>query len=438
MKFALRFASFLTALAACVALWSDTACGADWPAFRGPNGLGTSAEKGLPTTWSEKQNVLWRSELPGPGTSSPVVVGDRIYLTCYSGYALDAASPGDKQKLMRHVISLDRATGAVKWQKEFAPLEEESDYSGGNNTWHGYASSTPVSDGKLLYIFFGASGVYALDLADGTEKWHVQVGTKTNGWGSGNSPILFENLLIVNASVESSSMRALDKATGSEVWRVDDLKGARNTPLIVEVAGGSPELVVSVPGSPRGSIIAYDPKTGKELWRSRGIPDGGYVCPSLIAIEGVVYAIGGRKNTALAVRAGGRGDVSESHILWETAKGSNVSSPVYYQGNLYWVHEKQGTAICLDAKTGEVVYEKRLEPRPGIVYSSMTVADGKLYATSQHAGTFVLAAKPEFELLAHNVFADDENRANACLAVNGNQLLLRNDRYIYCLGQQAK
>jgi hypothetical protein len=313
----------------------------------------------------------------------------------------------------------------------------ESDYSGGNNSWHGYASSTPASDGRRLYVFFGASGVYCLNLADGAEVWHAEVGSKTAGWGSGNSPVLFEDLLIVNASVESDALIALNKQTGEEVWRVGRVRGARNTPIVVPTPDGGAELIVSTAGNPEGSIIAFDPKTGTELWRCRGIPDGGYVCPSVVAHEGVIYAIGGRRNTALAVRAGGRGDVTDSHVLWRTGKGSNVSSPVYHQGHLYWIHERQGIAFCLDAKTGETVYQERLDPRPGVVYSSITAADGKLYAVSQHNGTYVLAAKPEFELLAHNAFADDDNRANASLAVHAGQLLLRNDRYIYCIGRKG-
>ena len=139
------------------------------------------------------------------------------------------------------------------------------------------------------------------------------------------------------------------------------------------------------------------------------------------------------RTPAIAVRAGGRGDVTDSHVIWKTNKGSNVSSPVLYAGHLFWMHEKQGIAFCLNAKTGEVAYEKRIEPRPGIVYSSVTAADGKIYASSQHDGTFVWAAKPEFEFLACNKFDDDDSRTNACLAVVNGQLLLRNDRYLYCI-----
>jgi hypothetical protein len=146
-----------------------------------------------------------------------------------------------------------------------------------------------------------------------------------------------------------------------------------------------------------------------------------------------VYAIGGRKNTAIAVRAGGRGDVTETHRLWETGKGSNVSSPVYRAGHIYWVHESRGIAYCLNATTGETVYEKRLTPRPRLIYSSVTFGDGKLYCLSQDLGTYVIAAQPEFELLAHNVL-DDDTRANASIVVSDSQLLLRNDRHLYCIG----
>ena len=133
------------------------------------------------------------------------------------------------------------------------------------------------------------------------------------------------------------------------------------------------------------------------------------------------------------MRAGGRGDVSDTHILWTVGKGSNVAAPAYHEGRLYWVHEKQGTFICLDAKTGDIIFEERVEPRPGIVYSSVTVADGKIYAVSQHDGTFVFDAGTAFKQLAQNKF-DDDHRANACLAVDRNQLLLRDDGNLYCLG----
>ncbi len=412
---------------------SVLASAADWNRFRGPSGLGLSGEQGLPTEWSSSKNIAWKAKLPGPGTSSPIVVGDRIYLTSYTGYALTEDKPGDVEKLMRQVICLERATGQIVWTKEIPAKQPESAYSGGNNTWHGYASSTPTADDKHLYVFFGKSGVFAFNLTDGSQVWHAEVGDQTKGWGSANSLVLFENLLIVNASIESGSLRALDKSTGKEVWKADGIRGSWNTPILVTTATGSTELVVSLPGNPDGKIAAFDPRTGEPLWTCRGIPDGGYICPSVIAHEGVVYAIGGRKNTAIAVKAGGKGDVTDTHEVWRVNKGSNVASPVYHDGCLYWMHEKQGTMIGLDAKTGTVLFEERVSPRPGICYSSITVADGKIYAVSQHAGTFVFAAGKEFKQLANNTF-DEDHRANASLAIDRGQLLLRDDAYLYCIG----
>lgn len=410
-----------------LALSASLAHAADWLQFRGPGGLAISEEKGLPSKWTATENVLWKLELPGPGTSSPIVIGDRIYLTCYSGYALDQKEPGDQKNLLRHVVCVDRKTGKLAWSKEFKPELPESNYGPGNDGWHGYASSTPVSDGKHLFVFFGRSGVYCLDL-EGNQVWQAGVGTRTNGWGSGNSPVLHENLVIVNASVESNTMFALDKTSGKEVWKTEKMSGCRSTPILVKTADAKMELVVNQPEA----VVGYDPATGKELWRAEGIPDKGYVCPSPVAHDGVVYVIGGRKNTAIAVRAGGRGNVNETHVLWRSDAGSNVSSPVFYEGNLYWVHERQGLANCLNGKTGEKIYQERLEPRPGVVYSSILAADGKLYCLSQHNGVYVLAAGPKFQLLSVNPL--DDARLNASPAVVDGQLLIRNDKHLYCIG----
>jgi hypothetical protein len=414
---------------------------ADWTQFRGPGGLGKSSDTGLPVKWSATENVVWRTPLQGPGTSSPIVLKDRIYLTCYTGYGVSQNEPGDMAELARHVVCLDRKTGKTLWKKEFKSEGRESRYQG-RLQLHGYASSTPTTDGEFLYVFFGRSGVYCLKIADGTQVWHTSVGERTAGWGSSNSPILYQDLLIVNASIESNSLVALDKKSGKEVWKIEGIRSSWSTPTLVKLPDGKQELVLSAPGGRRrgrggkSGIIGFDPATGKELWTCEGIPDG-YICPSVVAHNGVVYAIGGRKNTAVAVRAGGRGDVTESHRLWTVGKGSNVASPAYHDGRIYWVHEARGTAYCLDAKKGDTIYETRLSPRPGLVYSSVTIADGKIYCVSQHKGTYVLAAGPKFELLAHNQFADDDSLTNACPVVSNGQLLLRSGKYLYCIGKDA-
>ncbi len=401
--------------------------GADWRQFRGPGGLGTSTEKGLPLEWSSQKNIVWKTPLPGPGTSSPVTIGDRIFLTCYTGYALDTSDPGNMNELKRHVLCVDRKNGKILWTKEFAPVLPEHQYRG-EGSYHGYSSSTPTSDGERLYVFFGKSGVFCLDL-DGKQLWHVLVGKGTSGWGSATSPVLYKDLLIVNASVESGTLLALDKMTGKEVWRAKNIRSAWNTPVLVTAPSKEVELVVSI----ENWILGLNPDTGKELWRADGVHR--YVCPSVVAHDGVVYAIGGG-STSLAVKAGGRGDVTKTHVLWHVKRGSNVSSPVYHDGHLYWASDNAGVIYCQDAATGKFVYQERLKPPSGLIYASPVLAEGRLYFVSQKNGTYVVAARPKFELLARNVFDDDDSRANASIAVSDGQLLLRTDRNLYCIGKR--
>jgi outer membrane protein assembly factor BamB len=411
-----------------LALGAGSARGADWSQFRGPEGQGTSPAKDLPLEWSSKKNVVWRTKLPGPGTSSPVTAGSRVFLTCYTGYAEDAKQPGKQQDLRRHLLCLDRKGGRVLWAKEFEPLLPEHEYKG-EGSYHGYAASTPATDSERLYVFFGKSGVYCFDL-DGKELWHVAVGKNTSGWGSAASPLLYKGLVIVNASVESGALVALDRKTGHEVWRAGGIASAWNTPVVVKPPSGESELVVSV----ENWLIGLSPDTGKELWRADGVHR--YVVPSVVAHDGIVYAIGGG-HTSLAVKAGGRGDVTKTHVVWRQNKGSNVPSPIYHEGHLYWVSDGGGVVHCQEAQTGKSVYEKRLEPGADTVWASPLLADGKLYIVSQHKGTYVVAAGPEYKLLAHNVFADDDSRTNASPAVSEGQILLRSDKYLYCLGETA-
>lgn len=400
----------------------------DWTGFRGPNAGGIAEASNLPATWDAQKNIIWKTTLPGLGSSGPTVLGQRIYLTCYSGYAESKDKPGQMDALKRHLVCLDRTSGKLLWIKDFDAKQPESKYVGGNNTRHGYASSTVVTDGKQLYLFLGISGVYGLDL-DGKVLWQTDVGAGTHGWGSATSPLLYKNLVIVNASIESKSLVALNKDTGKVVWRTEGIKSCWSSPNLVQV-GDKQELVLNVPRK----LTGFDPDTGNELWHCDGIPDG-YVCPTVITQDGVVYAIGGRKNTAIAVRAGGRGNVNETHLLWTVKKGSNVTSPVLVDDHLYWSHESKGNMYCLDAKTGKVVYEEKLDPRPGLIYASITAADGKLYMPSQDKGTYVVAARPTFKQLAVNKFQDDTSRTNACITVSNNQLLMRTDQAIYCIGK---
>jgi outer membrane protein assembly factor BamB len=409
-----------------VAAGLSSARGADWRQFRGPGGLGVSPEKDVPTEWSAEKNITWKAELPGAGASCPVTLGERVFVTCYSGYGMDVKDPGKMDDLRRHLLCLDRATGKAKWTKEFEPALPEHKYAG-EGSYHGYAPSTPLVDGEFLYVFFGKSGVYCFDL-DGKEVWHVSVGKKTNGWGSGPSPILYKDSLIINASVESGSLVALNKKDGTELWKTPGINSAWNTPLLVTTKEEKQELVVSV----QDRVMGFDPDTGKELWRCEGVHS--YVCPSVVAHDGVIYAIGGG-GTALAVKAGGRGEVTKTHVVWREKKGSNVGSPIYHNGHLYWASDGGGLAFCQDVATGKVLYSERLTPASGQIWASPVLAGGNLYYVSKEKGVYVVAADPKFQLVAHNVIAGDKSRSNASLAVSGGQLFLRNDHYLYCIGK---
>jgi outer membrane protein assembly factor BamB len=276
-------------------------------------------------------------------------------------------------------------------------------------------------------VFFGKSGVYCFDLK-GSELWHVSVGKGQNGWGSGASPMFYKNLLIVNASVESNSLIALDKLSGKEIWRAPKVGSAWGTPVVVTTADQKDELALSM----NGRVAGFDPDTGKELWSAAG--HKGYVCASVVVHKDVVYALGGG-GTSLAVKAGGRGDVTDTHILWRHNKGPNAASPIYLDGNLYWTSESGGVLHVQDAATGKTT-EKALGQGVGRMWTSPILAEGRLYFVSQFKGTYVVKAQPKFELLAHNIFADDKSRSNASLAVSDGQLFLRNDQYLYCLGKR--
>lgn len=398
----------------------------DWPGFRGPTGQGISREaRGLAVCWSSTENLLWKVELPGAGSSSPIVVDEKVFLTCYSGYGVRGQAGGDMRQLKRHVLCVSASQGKLLWKVEVPAALPESE----SVREHGYAAATPVCDGERLYVFLGKSGVFAFDL-EGKQLWQAGVGNQTHGWGSAASPVLFADLIIINACVESESLVALDKRTGKEKWRAGGVKESWSTPLILMSGGRKAELVLPM----IGKIVAFDPANGNPLW-SCDTDIAWYMAPSAVEGDGVVFALGGRSGvTSLAVRAGGKGDITATHRLWTSTKGSNVASPVFHEGHLYWTHEAQGIAYCAEAKTGRVVYEERL-PRGGEFYASAVLADGKLYYVSRGGRTFVLAARPTYELLAVNDLSDGST-FDASPAVAGNRLYLRSDRFLYCVGSR--
>ena len=399
--------------------------GEEWTQFRGSD-YGRTLETNVAERWVSEV-VAWKTPLPGRGASSPVIFDNRIYLTAYTGYGINGKAPGDPANLVRHLLCIEVEHGSIVWQKAVPTESDKNEFNSWGVGLHGYASSTPAVDKTGIYVFFGETGVLAFSHA-GEELWRANCGAGTHVFGAGNSPVLYKNLVIANASVESGDMIALNKSDGSEAWRQSEIKRSWNTPVTYRARSGADELAVTI----AGKILAFDPGTGKPLWNCAGIDD--YICPQITVQDGILYAAGGRRSKMIAIRSGGSGDVTESHRVWEIAKGSNVSSPVYHDGHLYWAKEQNGILYCANAATGELLYEERLDPTPDRIYASPLLANGRLYYTSREDGVYVLAAKPEFELLAHTKLEGDDSIFNASpVPLPGGAVLLRSDKYLYRL-----
>ena len=402
---------------------------ADWSQFRGVDRSGVSTETGLPAEWSATRNVVWRTPLPGPGASSPIVFGGRVYVTCYTGYGLDPKAPGDMADLKRHLVCLDAKTGKVLWTRtETDPDRSDTPYTNGSIWMHGYASHTPAADAAGVYAYFGSAGAVAYTHA-GERRWGVRLGDKgkRHGDGSSASPLLSGDLLIVNATCETAEAFrqgwtvALDTKTGKEVWR-ERAGGYQTSPMLATV-GERTELVVA---TFRGPWLGLDPRTGKRLWECKASHD----CATPVAHAGVVFTF--HQTGRAAIKAAGRGDVTATHKVWEATGGAYVTSPVYHDGHLYWA-SLDHRAKCADAKTGRTVYNEQLG-KGGDCYASPVLVDGRLYYVTRDRGTYVVAAGPTYRLLAHNTIVDDATLFNGSPAVSGGRLFLRSDKYLYCIG----
>lgn len=428
----------------------------DWPRFRGPNGSGVSTdEKQTPVSWSATENLKWKVPLPGPGSSSPIVVGNRVFVTCWSGYGTDRGSPGDQEDLRRHLLCFDRQTGETLWSKSIEPYLPEDRY-GGQFAEHGYASHTPVSDGQRVYVYFGKTGAMAFDM-EGNPLWQTQLGTGSDprGWGSASSPILYKNLLIVTASAESESLVALDKETGKQVWRKEagGFGGTWGTPLLVDVDQARTDLVLAVPYE----IWGFDPATGKLRWYCAAMNTDSY-CSSLVAADGVVYGIESMGGGSIGVSAGGDGDVAKTHVVWTGRDNGRIGTPIAHDGRIYFF--SRGVANCIDAKTGERIYQARLTggagpsaagggkggdggPRRGFGggggggqdYSSPVIAGGRLYYFSRGGDGYVIKPGPEFEQLAVNRLTPDREDFSATPALSDGQIFVRSGKHLYCIAE---
>jgi outer membrane protein assembly factor BamB len=426
--------------------------GEDWPQWRGPSGNGISSETDLPTTWSVDNNIAWKVELAGLGGSSPIVMGDRVFVTSQTGHVAirEGSQPQlarDDTSLVTQEIPMGGRRAADADTSEVFLVVEAFNRSDGNRLWeyralstgpfpelhetHNLATPTPVTDGEYIYAWFGNGLIVCLDM-NGTLVWSRHLGREYSPfqiqWGHASSPVLYNELIILLCDHDQASyLLALDSKTGKEQWKRDRGTGrvSYSTPVVVP-GQANEELIVN--SSER--IDAYNPSNGDLLWHV-GSPRQSPI-PAPVFHDSVIYMSRGYRNSDfLAIRTGGRGEISESHILWQTPSGASyVPSILYYEGLLYMTSDV-GIVTCAEASTGEQVWRQRLR---GIFFASPVAADGKVYFVSETGVTFVIQAGRVPHILARN---DLGERFIGSPAISGGQIFLRSDENLFCIGKSA-
>lgn len=421
-KFSASAASRLAATALFAGAGAFDAGAGDWPAWRGPFGTGLAEEDKLPVRWGTNQNVKWRVALPEPGNSTPIVWKERLFLT---------QSAGDRRTLM----CFNRADGRLRWQQGVTAREKEPTH--GTNP---YCSASPVTDGGRVIASFASDGLYCFDL-DGRELWkRADLGRQIHIWGGGASPVIHGDLCFLNFGPgETTYLLAVDKRTGGTVWKHDEgtgygrapagkgtYIGSWSTPVVMRSADGD-RLLMSWPGR----LAAYEPGTGRELWTCSGLNPLVYSSP--IHAEGIVVAMGGFSGKAMAVRAGGSGDITAERRIWQHPQSpQRIASGVVHEGHIY-VHDDPGTASCVKLATGETVWTERLRGGGGGTgrnWSSVLLADGKCHSITQGGDCFVFRASPTFELLAVNPLGEC---SNASIAASDGELFIRTHKALWCI-----
>ncbi len=392
----------------------------NWPQLRGPRWNGVSDATGLPTHWDDNRNIRWKTEMPGPGTSSPIVWKDNIYVTCFTGYdwPADDAQKRHVGPLERHLLCINRHSGEIRWKRSQKSTHYDPSWNLAEShvRVHGFTTNTPACDERGVYVFHGADGILAYS-HDGALLWETSVGEKFDSTASAASLILYDGVLYVSAHVESQRFLALDARTGEVVWEIPRWYPGYAT-QIISLETPKPQLILSK----NDRISAHDLNTGAEIWKIEG-EDGWVHNTMLVTGGGLIVSCSTPKVKVL------RADGSEK--LWETVGGSPFSPILYDNGHVWWFY--RSILHCRDAKTGEEVYRERI-PAHGDAYAAPIKADGKIYLLTRQEGAVVIGDGPEYELLAHNKFADDDSMFDSTPAISGKNLILRSYRYLYCIG----
>lgn len=408
-----------------------------WPQWRGPNLNGT-ASGDAPTQFSDTQNIKWKAAIPGRGFSTPVIWGDKLFLTTAvptgkTSAAREGRHPnggaGANQEHRFVVLALDRQTGKVAWEQTAITTTPHEGY---HRAYGSLASNSPVTDGKYLYAFFGSRGIYCYDL-EGKLIWKKDLGVKLtmrNEFGEGTAPVLFEHALILNCDQEQNSfIVALDKTNGKELWRASrDEVSTWATPLGLEHAGRKQVVVAA-----SGKVRSYDLKTGKVIWECAGL--GLNAIPAPVQLGDVVYVMTGHRDPKLmALKLGKEGDLTGTDaVLWSHTRGTSYTpSPVLHDGKFYALTDN-GMLSCFDAQTGKPYYHQQRLPKPYNFKSSPVAANGKLYLASEDSDVLVLKLGEKFEVLATNTLAD-QVFISSPIIVDG-ELFLRGQNQLFCISE---
>lgn len=390
----------------------------NWPRFRGPNGTGVADDKDIPIQFGAKKGVLWSVPIPGVGNSSPVVWGDRLFLQ-------SASSDGSERLL----LCLNATSGKILWQASAAGARAHTHQK---NT---LASSTPATDGERVYAVFWNGEELSLSAYDfqGKELWKRELGGFTSQHGAGASPVVYDDMVyLANDQDGSAVMLAFDAKTGNPVWKATRkaYRACYSTPFLLEKPGDKLQLIVAS----TGGITGYNPRTGDEIWNWSWKFDGMAlrIVASPIAGDGLIFANcgdGKGYRHAAAIKAGGKGDVTSTNLVWENKRALPYVPSMLLKGeHLYYVTDK-GMAGCVVARTGETVWSERLG---GEITASPVLINGKIYATNEAGTVYVFAAEPTFRLLAKNVLGEG---VMATPAVANNRLFIRGQSNLFCIGK---
>jgi outer membrane protein assembly factor BamB len=406
-----------------------------WPQWRGPHATGVSKTADPPVEWSESKNVRWKVEIPGRGSASPVVWGDKVFILSAVPVGVDLAAShqarGGTRPAIPHkfvVMALDRKTGKVVWEKT---ARETTPHEGAHQQFGTYASSSAFTDGERVYAFFDSFGLYAYDM-NGKLLWEKDLGDKKmrNEFGEGQTPVLHGNKIVVQWDHQGPSfITALDKTTGKELWRTDRQEiDSWGTPLVVE-HGGKAQVIASA----MNKVTSYDLETGQVVWQGPGLTMN--PIPSTVYENGMVYAVSGfRGNKLHAIQLDeAKGDLTTtSAIKWSlSADTPYVPSPLLYDGVIYLLKGNTGILSAFDAKTGKPHYQlQRLEGVPN-VFASPVAAKGRIYIPGQQGATIVVKAGSAYEVLATNTLEDG---FDASPALVDNELYLRGAKFLYSIG----